>query len=151
MEKLIRALRCSVDAPSNGFECTEDCPYRKLYELEQDNLIYPPDVIIDGIDYYISCDYDRMKLDAADALEKLQKYQWIPTSERLPENESGSEYYDSVIVTLDNGRVAEGCYVDRYEEWWVDAEDGEHYSINATGSVIAWMPFPELYREGDEE
>ena len=48
-------------------------------------------------------------------------------------------------------RVAEGCYVDRYGEWWVDAEDGEHYSINVTGNVIAWMPFPEPYREGDEE
>ena len=71
MEKLIRALRCSVNAPSNGFECTEDCPYRKLNEMGQDILTCcPPDVIIDGIDYYISCDYDRMKLDAADALEK---------------------------------------------------------------------------------
>ena len=64
----------------------------------------------------------------------------------MPENKSGSEYYASVIVTLDNGRVTEGCYVDRYEEWWVDAEDGEHYSINATGNVTAWMPLPEPYR-----
>ncbi len=83
--------------------------------------------------------------------EQAERFQWVPTSERLPENKSGSEYYDSVIVTLDNGRVTEGCYVDRYEEWWVDAEDGEHYSINATGNVIAWMPLPEPYRGGDEK
>lgn len=129
MEELIRALRCAATTEID-FICPQDCPYRL------------------GVDRWQSCDITRMVLDAADALEKIEKYRWIPTSERLPENKSGSEYYTSVIVTLDNGRVTEGCYVDRYEEWWVDAEDGEHYSINATGSVIAWMPFPEPYKGG---
>lgn len=71
MEKLIRALRCSTNTHLNGFECAEDCPYRKLNEMGQDLLTCcQPDVTIDGTDYYISCDYDRMKLDAAEALEK---------------------------------------------------------------------------------
>ena len=73
--------------------------------------------------------------------------EWIPVSERLPEDNKMSEYYDSVIVTLDSGRVVSGCYVNCYEEWWVDAEDGEKCSINATGRVIAWMPLPEPYEE----
>ena len=134
MEKLIRALRCFATEHEEDFTCPEpeDCPYRSLNDW--------------SLNDWLDCDVDRMMLDAAEALEKLEKYRWIPTSERLPENKSGSEYYDSVIVTLDNGRVTEGCYVDRYEEWWVDAEDGEHYSINATGEVIAWMPFPEPYK-----
>lgn len=76
---------------------------------------------------------------------------WIPVSERLPKQDEGSEYYTSVIVTLDNGRVAEGCYRDKEKEWWADAPDGEHYSENVTGHVIAWMPLPEPYKpKGDE-
>lgn len=72
---------------------------------------------------------------------------WIPVSERLPKQDEESEYYNSVIVTLDNGRVAEGCYIDKEKEWWADAPDGEHYSENVTGHVIAWMPLPEPYRQ----
>ena len=71
--------------------------------------------------------------------------EWIPCSERLPEDNEKAEYYDSVIVTLENGRVVDGCYRNHDKEWWVDAEDGERYSINATGHVIAWMPLPERY------
>lgn len=75
---------------------------------------------------------------------------WIPVSKRLPEENKNSEYYDSVIVTLDDGRVACGCYRNRDKEWWVDAEDGEKYSINATGHVVAWVPLPESYKEEKE-
>ena len=72
---------------------------------------------------------------------------WIPYEEKLPEYNPLSEYYESVIVTLDDGRVVDGCYRNKDKEWWVDDEDGEHYSINATGHVIAWMPLPEPFKE----
>ena len=72
---------------------------------------------------------------------------WILCSERLPQEDKASEYYESVIVTLDDGRVAEGCYTGI--EWWVDAPDGEHYSEDMTGHVIAWQPLPEPYK-GEE-
>lgn len=77
--------------------------------------------------------------------------EWIPCSEGLPEEVEGAEYYDSVIVTLNDGRVAEGCYRNADKEWWVDAPDGEHFSENMTDRVIAWMPLPEPYREGDSD
>lgn len=83
--------------------------------------------------------------------EQPKVNEWIPCSERLPEDNEMSEYYDSVIVTLDNGRVANGCYRNYDKEWWVDAEDGKHNSINATGHIIAWQPLPEPYREKVEE
>ena len=76
---------------------------------------------------------------------------WIPVAERLPEENKFSDYYESVIVTLDDGRVADGCYRNKDKEWWVDACDGEHYSINATGSVIAWMPLPEPYKPEEQK
>ena len=70
-----------------------------------------------GISYAINC------------IEKQPKVgEWIPCSEGLPEEVEGAEYYDSVIVTLNDGRVAEGCYRNADKEWWVDAPDREHFS-----------------------
>lgn len=88
-------------------------------------------------DVLIDCEYDVF------AIPMVEVPQWIPCSERLPEEDKMSEYYESVIVTLDNGRVTTGCYRNMDEEWWVDAKDGEKHSMNATGHVIAWMPLPE--------
>ena len=88
-----------------------------------------------GISYAINC------------IEKQPKVgEWIPCSEGLPEEVEGAEYYDSVIVTLNDGRVAEGCYRNADKEWWVDAPDREHFSENMTDRVIAWMPLPEPYK-----
>lgn len=75
---------------------------------------------------------------------------WIPCSVGLPADDKEAEYYQSVIVTLDDGRVAEGCYRNRDKEWWVDAPDGEHYSQDMTGHVIAWQPLPEPYKEVEQ-
>lgn len=97
--------------------------------------------------------YGWYPVDFADVISYIKEFpkvgEWIPCSERLPEEDETSEYYDAVIVTLDDGRVACGCYRNRDKEWWVDAEDGEKYSINATGHVVAWVPLPESYKEGD--
>ena len=71
---------------------------------------------------------------------------WIPVSEKLPEDNAYSDYYESVIVTLDDRRVVDGCYRNMDKEWWVDDVDGEHYSVNATGHVLAWQPLPEPYK-----
>jgi hypothetical protein len=71
---------------------------------------------------------------------------WIPVSERLPEYNKYSDYYESVIVTLDDGRVVDGCYRNMDKEWWVDNVDGEHYSVNATGHVLAWQHLPQPYK-----
>ncbi len=71
---------------------------------------------------------------------------WIPVTERLPKYDVLSEYYEEVIVTLDDGRVTVGCYCNLYKEWWVNAESGTKHAINATGHVIAWQPLPEPYK-----
>lgn len=69
MEKLIRALRCSATGHWGVFKCEEDCPYRVIEEVNPD-LPVPPDVITNGVGYWTGCDYDRIALDAAEALEK---------------------------------------------------------------------------------
>lgn len=68
--------------------------------------------------------------------------EWIPVSERLPEE------YRKVLVTDVNG-VYIGEFVDAEENW-----GGKHF-INENGmhskSVTAWMPLPEPYEVEQEQ
>lgn len=66
IEEIIKALRCEV--PKKG-QC-EGCKYRILEPIDS-NFPCPTDVIIDGIEYWESCDVDRICKDAADELNKL--------------------------------------------------------------------------------
>ena len=82
-----------------------------------------------------------------EAMEKLAKYeddeeknrlgQWIPCSERLPENNT------DVIVCFYSGTVTEMRY------WGNGIFQGiyEH----TTKVIAAWMPFPEPYKERADE
>jgi hypothetical protein len=68
-------------------------------------------------------------------LEKLeQEPRWIPTSERLPEEDG--EYYATVYDTDENYK-----YMDIAE-----LEDGI-WQYKDYVKVLAWMPLPEPYRE----
>ena len=68
--------------------------------------------------------------------------QWIPVSERLPENDG---FY---LVTLDGAIVGENRPFTGLAEFedgkWID--DEEDYKC-----VIAWQPLPEPYQGGREE
>lgn len=77
--------------------------------------------------------------------------QWIPCSERLPEEDhwlggSGRQFSDKVLVSVFNS-------ADKDE--WVDASytiDGEWaLELSRYSKVIAWMPLPSPYREEAEE
>ena len=72
------------------------------------------------------------------AIEALEKQRWIPCSERLP------KYMEKVIACIDlkvakdaKHQILIGEYFQ--EDYWKD------------GRVKAWMPLPELYKEGDQE
>lgn len=68
MVELIKALRCSAQPYVKDIDCT-NCKYRLLEPAG--DLPVPCDLVIDGVEYYESCDVDRMANDAADELEKL--------------------------------------------------------------------------------
>ena len=80
--------------------------------------------------------------------EVLTVGEWIPCSERLPEDNDivlvqlngkhsdGSKYIDAIYT---------GCFSDN-EQWNVDGEGRIDDAI-----VVAWMPLPEPYKEKDNE
>ena len=93
--------------------------------------------------------------EAIDFIEEQPKVgEWIPCSERVPElhrvdMESEGEYYmisDSVIIT-DGERVS----ISEYEIDDGDCRGWLAHDFEEIEDVIAWMPIPEPYRQGEEE
>lgn len=83
----------------------------------------------------------------AEAMEKLARYEdaeekdrlgkWIPCSERLPEDNT------DVIICFHNGEITEMRYLG----------NGIFQGIyeHTTKAIVAWMPLPEPYKEGEDE
>lgn len=69
---------------------------------------------------------------------------WIPVTDGLPDDvQIGEEYPDVVFCTK------EKTYTGFYEyylggRWWTDYDE-------VVDGVIAWMPLPKPYKEGEEE
>ena len=68
-KEIVKALRCSNTVWHKNHTC-EGCSYRSL-EPVQAHIQIRPDVVIDGIGYWESCDYEQICNDAADALEAM--------------------------------------------------------------------------------
>lgn len=68
-EDLCRALRCSASVKTADIDCTK-CKYRLLEPLDDTDL-FNAEVIIDGVEYWESCDCDKIALDAANMIERL--------------------------------------------------------------------------------
>ena len=71
--------------------------------------------------------------------------EWIPVSERLPEE------CKKVLVTVKYNKLIHdnlvmiGCYT--YEQGWILNGYIDLVDLN----VIAWMPLPKPYKEGEQE
>lgn len=70
INEIIKALRCT-SAPRHKYDC-ENCPYRELNEVN-DDIPIKEDVIIDEKKYWEYCDVEKIAIDAADLLEKIQQ------------------------------------------------------------------------------
>lgn len=68
---LIDALRCSASELPERNDC-KNCKYRLLEKLDEE-FPMQPDVYIDGVGYWQSCDVERIAFDATDALYDLVK------------------------------------------------------------------------------
>jgi len=109
-EDLIKDLRNCFGTDSMFCDC-DSCHYKGL---------------VDDHDY--SKCVETLGVEAADAIERLQKPQWIPVTERLPECEWGAEVGN--IEWISCGMVFAGCfgrggkYRDAYFRTWTDGTEG---------------------------
>ena len=111
---------------------------------------------IDAIEKFSCCGYieedtDKL-LKVINDLPPVQSEQrWVPVTERLPKEDhwlggSGRQFSDEVLVSVTN-------YDD--EDIWTyisQTIDGE-WALELPNhcKIIAWMPLPAPYREGDTE
>ena len=100
----------------------------------------------------LSCEYDRTDIEFAksqvlsEVITIIRNHMndgWNPVAERLPED-TKSDFYNAVSVTISNGSVTHVCYRNADGEWWVAMEDGE-FKYTRSDEVIAWSPLPESY------
>lgn len=70
---LIKALRCSA-SPGHG-DCM-NCEYRLLEEVEP-KIPVKSDIEMYGKQYWLSCDCDRIVLEAADVIEEMSSTEYI--------------------------------------------------------------------------
>lgn len=97
------------------------------------------------VDYDV-CDGEEIDV-AIEALEKAEKFKWIPVSERLPES------YKPVLVQWSKIYPAEVLKCTWIDIGYVNSsgefERNKGFGV-IDGTVEAWMPLPEPFRKGDE-
>lgn len=101
---------------------------------------------IDRLVGHLEWGWSEETVDAIEmGIHALKETQWIPCSERMPEDES------YILVSFENSTMPD---IARYEE---NDEGGTFYpgdeeeTYASYGLIVnAWMPLPKPYRQNDE-
>ena len=94
-------------------------------------------------------EYDRVHIGPPGGARKLMEdapavREWIPVSERLPENDYGTHWKERphYLVLLRNGLMRVATFGYKEYGWWIDSHncvlESKHYT-----EVTHWMPLPE--------
>jgi hypothetical protein len=129
-------------------ERLEEKTFTQMVKVQIEDIVFPPAYT------YESCEVVTLDDVKSITIELSEEYSantpqksagdWIPVTERLPKYDAESEYYEEVIVTLNNGIVTTGYYRNLDEEWWVQGRSMKCLK-NSVYSVVAWQPFPKSY------
>ena len=102
----------------------------------------------DALDLYLENDWENNEISNGEWIYMREvlnaqptisaEPQWIPCSERLPEDDR------SKVVTLANGNAEVGYYSNG--DWWCV---GDEITLE-NQTVIAWMPLPKPYEVNHE-
>lgn len=108
------------------------------------NMVLP--LTIPEIDDGTTLAYNEALVDVLNAIEEQPRAgKWIPVEEGLP------NYYEPVLVTylyFPNQKIYDDeiAYLDACGNWdWDTKEEIE------SAEIMAWMPLPEPYVEGEEK
>ena len=98
---------------------------------------------IDRLTKHLEWGWSKKTVDAIEmGIHALKETQWIPISERLPEEEEYILLSFANYTGLDIGRYEKEGENDKFYPG-DDEETYAHYGL----IVNAWMPLPEPYRE----
>ena len=140
-QEIVQALRCAFTQASTTGDCGE-CPYYRCEQLEgelKEKL---------GTDTWISCDFEKVSMDAANLIERLTAEnaalrekvpQWISVEERRPE--PGKR-----VLATDDVFVGE-AYRTSADTW--RRYDGIAMRDCLGGIVTHWMPLPSARKFAD--
>ena len=124
----------------------------ELLEEEQDGAVR---WLESTYKYGIEKDYDKAEIservisNLKDKIMDIIKEQptvneWIPCSERLPEND------EDMLVQIGNETCEQYvAYYDKKKGCWFTKDYTYEFGCGRCG-VVAWMPLPEPYKEIDE-
>lgn len=123
-----------------------------------DEMMQFPNTVEEFMEKYKIVDKEQVYTNGAELVPMFRMKQWfishpcepprwIPVTERLPE-----EICDSYWVCTDSGYQCE-CRWTNINPFWANLTTVWHWNIfdiPQYTSVIAWMPLPEPYKEGEQ-
>ena len=86
----------------------------------------------------------KQAIDEAVELASYPRLKWIPTSERLPEPRM------AVLGYAPRYQNIYALYYDSVYGWMLWSPVRDDFFPNSQGEIVAWMPLPEPYKEGEQ-